>query len=108
MDVECIALGWSFINSLGLNDLKVLINTLGDDESRSAYREALKEHFKDHIDSMCGDCKRRYEQNPLRILDCKVDKDCEAMKSVPRMKDYLNEESQAYFIILSNLFFQQV
>ncbi len=94
LDVECIALGWSFINSLGLKDL---INTLGDDESRNAYREALKEHFKDHIDSMCGDCKRRYEQNPLRILDCKVDRDCEAMKSVPRMKDYLNEESQAYF-----------
>lgn len=97
LDVECIALGWSFISSLGLKDLKVLINTLGDDASRSAYRSALKEHFKDHIDEMCTDCKRRYEQNPLRILDCKVDKDLAVMKSVPKMKDYLNEESKAYF-----------
>lgn len=97
LDVECIALGWSFISSLGLKDLKVLINTLGDDASRSAYRSALKEHFKDHIDEMCTDCKRRYKQNPLRILDCKVDKDLAVMKSVPKMKDYLNEESKAYF-----------
>lgn len=97
LDVECIALGWSFISSLGLKDLKVLINTLGDDESRNAYRNALKAHFKDHIDTMCTDCKRRYEQNPLRILDCKVDQDKEIMKTVPRMKDYLNEESKEYF-----------
>ncbi len=97
LDVECIALGWSFINSLGLKDLKVLINTLGDDESRNAYRAALKEHFKDAIDTMCSDCKRRYEQNPLRILDCKVDKDAAVMKTVPKMKEYLNEESKAYF-----------
>ena len=97
LDVETIALGWSFISALGLKDMKVLINTLGDDESRAAYREALKEHFKNDIDQMCGDCKRRYEQNPLRILDCKVDKDLDIMKSVPKMSDYLNEESKAYF-----------
>ena len=46
LDVETIALGWSFISALGLKDMKVLINTLGDDASRAAYREALKEHFK--------------------------------------------------------------
>lgn len=97
LDVETIALGWSFISALGLKDMKVLINTLGDDESRAAYREALKEHFKNDIDDMCADCKRRYDQNPLRILDCKVDRDKEIMKSVPKMNDYLNEESKAYF-----------
>lgn len=97
LDVETIALGWSFVSSLGLQDMKVLINTLGDDASRAAYREALKEHFKNDIDAMCGDCKRRYEQNPLRILDCKVDAEKEIMKTAPKMADYLNEESKAYF-----------
>lgn len=70
LDVEVIALGWSFVNALGLKDMKVLLNTLGDDASRDAYRAALKAHFADAIDDMCADCKRRYEQNPLRILDC--------------------------------------
>ena len=97
LDVETIALGWSFISALGLKDMKVLINTLGDDASRAAYREALKEHFKNDIDHMCTDCKRRYEQNPLRILDCKIDHDLDVMKQVPKMADYLNEESKAYF-----------
>lgn len=97
LDVETIALGWSFVSALGLKDMKVLINTLGDDESRAAYREALKEHFKNDIDSMCPDCKRRYEQNPLRILDCKVDHEKDIMKSAPKMEDYLNDASKAYF-----------
>ncbi len=97
LDVETIALGWSFVSALGLKDMKVLINTLGDEESRNHYREALKQHFQKDIDSMCGDCRRRYEQNPLRILDCKVDHDLPIMKSAPRMKDYLNAESHTYF-----------
>ncbi len=97
LDVETIALGWSFVSALGLKDMKVLINTLGDDESRSNYRNALKEHFKNDIENMCVDCKRRYEQNPLRILDCKVDKEKEVMKTAPKMSDYLNDESKAYF-----------
>lgn len=97
LDVEAIALGWSFISALGLQDMKVLVNTLGDDESRSNYREALKEHFKHDISNMCGDCQRRYEQNPLRILDCKVDHERDVMKAVPKMEDYLNEESKTYF-----------
>ena len=97
LDVETIALGWSFVSALGLSDLKVLINTLGDDASRSAYREALRAHFKDEIGSMCADCQRRYEQNPLRILDCKIDRERAIMKSAPKMSDYLNDESNAYF-----------
>lgn len=97
LDVETIALGWSFVSSLGLQDMKVLINTLGDDATRDAYRTALKAHFANDIDQMCADCKRRYEQNPLRILDCKVDAHKEALKTAPKMKAYLNEESKVYF-----------
>ena len=97
LDVETIALGWSFVSALGLKDMKVFINTFGYVEPLDRYREALRPHFQNDIDSMCADCRRRYEQNPLRILDCKVDHDLAIMKSAPRMKDYLNEESKVYF-----------
>lgn len=96
-DVETIALAFSILKALGLQDLKVCLNTLGDDDSRANYRQALKDYFAPYKEELCSDCKRRYEQNPLRILDCKVDKDKECMKHVPKMKDYLNEESKFYF-----------
>lgn len=96
-DVETIALGYSLVKTVGLQSIKVLINTLGDDESRSAYKEALRAHFKDYIDELCGDCKRRYDQNPLRLLDCKVDREHPSMKNVPLLEDYLTEESKIYF-----------
>lgn len=96
-DVETIALAFSILKALGLQDLKVCLNTLGDDDSRASYRQALKDYFAPYKEELCSDCKRRYEQNPLRILDCKVDKDKECMKHVPKMKDYLNEESKSYF-----------
>ena len=92
------------VSALGLQDLKVLINTLGDEQSRIAYKKALKEHFKDHISSMCSDCQRRYEQNPLRILDCKVDKEHSAMQNLPDINDYLSPFSKTYFDqVLTNL-----
>lgn len=97
LDVETIALGYSILSGLGLKDLVVQLNTLGDDESRNNYREALKKHFHGYLDELCVDCHRRYEQNPLRILDCKVDHDHPAMKSAPKISDYLNEESRDYF-----------
>lgn len=97
LDVETIALGYSIVSALGMSELKVLLNTLGDDESRVNYKEALKKHFSSDIENMCGDCKRRYEQNPLRLLDCKVDHERESMKNAPRIEDFLNDESKAYF-----------
>lgn len=97
VDVEAIVLAFSILRSLGLKDLKVCLNTLGDDESRKNYQKALKAYFAPYLDSLCADCKRRYEQNPLRILDCKVDHDHECMRNVPLMKDYLTQESKEYF-----------
>lgn len=96
-DVEVIVLAYSILKALGLNDIKVLLNTLGDDESRAAYRNSLREYFAPYVGDLCADCKRRYEQNPLRLLDCKIDHDKECMKDAPRMADYLNEESRRYF-----------
>lgn len=97
IDAETIALGIDVVKKLGISSVKVAINTLGDDESRENYREALREHFAPFINDLCPDCHRRYEQNPLRILDCKVDHDHPALQSAPKLSDYLTEESKEYF-----------
>ncbi|MBW9212304.1 MULTISPECIES: histidine--tRNA ligase [Terrabacteria group] len=97
LDAETIALGYDIVKQMGISSIKVLINTLGDDESRANYRLALKEHFKPHLENLCTDCHRRYEQNPLRILDCKVDHNQECLHNAPRLMEYLNEESRDYF-----------
>jgi len=97
IDAEVIALGASLIRSLGLKDVKVKINTLGDEESRKAYRDVLVKHFEAHKDELCGDCLNRLEKNPLRILDCKVDRHKEFFNDAPKIKDYLNDASKDHF-----------
>jgi len=96
MDAEIINIAVELFENIGLKEIKVNINTLGDKESRELYRNALMEHFRPHIDELCEDCKARFEKNPLRMLDCKVDKDNPILKTVPRTVDYLNE-SKNYF-----------
>lgn len=96
-DAEVISIPVNLYKLLGLKGIKVNINTLGDQESRENYRTALIEYFRPHIDSLCDDCKDRFEKNPLRILDCKVDKDLDIMKNAPKTIDYLNEESKKHF-----------
>lgn len=93
IDAEVISIPVNIFKMLGLKGIKVNINTLGDKESRDKYREVLIEYFKPHINDLCEDCKKRLETNPLRILDCKVDKDLDIMKNAPKTIDYLNEES---------------
>ena len=96
-DAEVISLAVNIYKMLGLKEIKVNINSLGDKESRDNYRKALVEYFRPHIDDFCEDCKTRLEKNPLRILDCKVDCDKEVMKNAPKTIDYLNEESLKRF-----------
>lgn len=91
-DTEVISLCYQVFCLLGLEPV-IKINSLGDKESRENYHIALTEYLKPHIDSLCEDCKRRFETNPLRILDCKVDADSDVLKNAPKMIDYLNEES---------------
>ena len=97
MDAEVIGIIVNLFNILGLKGIKVNINTLGDKESRENYRKALLDYFKPYLNDLCEDCKKRYEKNPLRILDCKVDRENEIMKNAPKMVDYLNEESKNHF-----------
>lgn len=96
-DVEVITLGKRVLDSLGIDKVKVLINSLGDEESRENYRAALKEYFSKHIDCMCEDCKRRLEVNPLRILDCKVPEDRKIIEGAPKIHDYLSDVARGHF-----------
>ena len=96
-DVEVITLAYDILQSLKLNNVVIKINTLGDEESRNNYREALKGYFADKIEGMCADCHSRYELNPLRILDCKVPEDIEIVKGAPKMSDYLSPASKERF-----------
>jgi len=97
IDAEVISIPVNLFKILGLQEIKVNINSLGDKASRDAYREALVKYFEPHIDKLCPDCKERFKKNPLRILDCKVDKDSEILKNAPITIDYLNEESKQRF-----------
>lgn len=97
VDAEVVSIPVVLFATLGLKGVKVKINSLGDKESRDNYREALIEYFKPHITDLCEDCQDRLMKNPLRILDCKVDKDNEILKNAPKTLDYLNEESKERF-----------
>ena len=95
IDAEVIALGYFFIKTLGLESVKVCINTLGDSESRLGYKKDLIEYFAPYKDELCFDCQNRLEKNPLRILDCKIDRDKDIVKNAPKMR--LSEASAKYF-----------
>lgn len=97
IDAEVISIAYNFYSLLGLKNLKVKINTLGDIESRIKYKEALIEYFTPYKDILCEDCQKRLIKNPLRILDCKIDCDKEIMKNAPKISDYLNEDSKNRF-----------
>ena len=102
-DAEVISLAYNTYKLLGLEDIKIKINSLGDNESRLDYREALINYFKPHIHELCEDCQERLNKNPLRILDCKVDADSDIIKNAPTTLEYLNEESKNRFEKLKDL-----
>ncbi|MBM7691880.1 histidyl-tRNA synthetase [Peribacillus deserti] len=97
IDAEVISLVMNLYKELGLRKIKLVINSLGDKDSRTAHREALMAHFSPMIHEFCSDCQNRLEKNPMRILDCKKDREHELMKTAPSILEYLNNESAAYF-----------
>ena len=102
-DAEVISLAYNAYRLLGLDDVKIQLNTLGDTESRNNYREALLKYFEPYINDLCEDCQERFKKNPLRILDCKVDAGSDIIKNAPKTIDYLNEESKKRFERLKEL-----
>ena len=103
IDVETIALCYTILSSLNLDNVSVVINTIGDDESRNNYKKALKEYFAKYLDQMCPDCHTRFELNPLRILDCKVPEDQKIVAGAPKMKDFLSDKAKERFNKVLNL-----
>ena len=97
IDAEVISIPVSLFKLLGLKNVKVGINSLGDVKTRNDYHNALKEYFKDDIKNMCEDCQKRYDKNPLRILDCKVDGEKDIIKNAPKITDYLSTEAKERF-----------
>jgi histidyl-tRNA synthetase len=97
-DIEVIASGRRILDALGIGDRIVLeLNTLGDLESRDAYRRALVSYFSSRVSELSEDSRRRLERNPLRILDSKEETDRRVAQDAPLFADYQNAESRRFF-----------
>jgi len=96
-DVEVIALLWRFFAALGLPDLTLEINSLGETGDRPAYKTALVEFLKQHTENLCPNCRRRMEANPLRVLDCKVPACRTATEGAPKLTDHLSAPARTHF-----------
>ncbi len=96
-DVDVLAMGWQLLGALGLSDKVVLhLNSLGDPESREAYRAALVSYLSGHLDKLSEDSRSRLERNPLRILDSKDEGDKAVVANAPRLIEHLNDSSRAF------------
>ena len=102
-DVEVLCLAWDFLSALGLKPyIRLELNTLGDVESRAAYRDALVAYFERYKEQLSEDSRVRLEKNPLRILDSKDEGDKKIVENAPAMTDYLNGESRQFFDAVKN------
>jgi histidyl-tRNA synthetase len=95
VDVEILAIVHQLYARLGITGLALQINSLGDGACRGKYRDALKAYLKNKLATLCTDCQRRYETNPMRVLDCKIDAD--KFGDSPVMLDYLCDPCKAHF-----------
>lgn len=101
-DIEIILLANDLINSIGIDDYQLLINSLGNANSRKVYREKLVEFLKENRSSLSADSQARLEINPLRILDSKDEKDIELLANAPVILESLDEESKIHFDFVIN------
>lgn len=96
-DAEVISLADAFLKNLGLRKVELRINSIGCKTCRARYHEALRQYFAPRIGEMCEDCRNRFEKNPMRILDCKVEGCKKIAADAPRMLDYLCDDCRAHF-----------
>lgn len=94
-DVEVIQLAKSFLDSLGLNSYKIYVNSIGCPKCRVQYKNALKEYYSEHYGEICEDCKKRFQSNIMRLLDCK--KDVEIAQKAPKTVEYLCDECKQHY-----------
>ena len=97
IDAEILSMLKLFFERIGLKDLNFQINSIGCDKCRPGYKKALIDFFSDRLEGLCPDCKRRYEINPLRILDCKVEACVKLKEGAPHVTDSLCGECQIHF-----------
>ena len=97
IDVETISMAMDFLAQLNVNNLKLVINTLGDKESRDNYRQALIDFLEPHFDELSDDSKERLHKNPLRVLDSKDKGDQVIVKDAPKILDYLTDDAKEHF-----------
>ncbi len=100
-DAEVILMAVNYLKALGLNDLSVELNSLGCPECREVFKTKLKEVIKPYLNELCPDCQARYEKNPLRLLDCKVE-ECKEIYAKPEIQaiiqsDFICEECASHF-----------
>lgn len=97
LDVEVIYISIKALEYLGLKDLFIYINSIGDIEERKDYKEALMVYLKEKESELCDDCKKRLYTNPLRVLDCKKESCIKATENSPKILDYIKGESRKHF-----------
>ena len=103
-DAEIIAIGYDFINEMGITDVELQINSVGCPECRGRHRDALRKFLEPKYDELCPTCQERFHTNPMRILDCKSPIDQELVKDAPMMLDFLCDDCrQAFEELKANL-----
>lgn len=98
-DVFAISVAYAFLKELGIEkNVKLCINSIGDSSTRKEYLNILREYLKPNLDNMCETCKSRFNNNAMRIIDCKEETCKKIVKDAPRITDYLSEESKNNFL----------
>src|SRR6478672_3749749 len=97
VDAELLEMLATLLDRLGIKGWTLKLNSVGSSKDRPRYLQALRDALKPVVHTMCSDCQRRAETNPLRVLDCKVPEDQPIIEKLPRMADYLDEDSRAHF-----------
>ena len=97
IDAEIISIVDVYFKRMGLKNIKLCINSIGCPVCRAEYNKILKDYFRPHISELCEDCQERFEKNPLRMIDCKIDGEKELVRNAPRLIDYLCDDCRAHF-----------
>ncbi len=105
-DAEVIALASTFLAAAGLDSLELNINSIGCPKCRAEYNAALRRYIGENLENMCGQCKARFEKNPLRILDCKEEKCKRITAEAPKILDFLCDDCKAHFDSVQDLLAQ--
>jgi histidyl-tRNA synthetase len=97
LDVEVIALGWEFYRALGLQQVTLILNSLGEPTDRADYVNALQAHFQAHLEALSPESRTTLQKNPLRVLDSKREQDIDVVTSAPRIAEFYSADAAAHF-----------